>query len=63
MASGSGQTQPVTQPLETDKDLHDFASIIQSNLFDLWNVAHSHVVLLAAPASTDGVLGDITIVN
>jgi hypothetical protein len=36
------QSQPIAPPQLSDKDLQQFSAIIQGNLFDLWNEAHTH---------------------
>lgn len=36
------QSQPIAPPQPSDKDLQQFTSIVQANLFELWNNAHTH---------------------
>jgi len=59
------QTAQIVPPLDTDKQLVDFANIIQRNLATLFQAGHVHVgsngVLTAAPTSTQGGIGDILI--
>jgi hypothetical protein len=61
------QARKVTPPISSDGGLVDFSSIVQSNLQQLFGSAHTHVgingVLLSAPASNAGLVGDIVIVN
>lgn len=56
------QRTAVAPPIEGDKDLHDFASVVQSNLEDLFQVAHDHAVRTTVPASNEGAVGDMVIV-
>lgn len=59
------QQKPISPPIETDKKLVDYSSIIQDNLRALFQVGHIHVgsngVLTAAPASNQGSIGDIVV--
>ena len=58
------QQRPVAPPVETDKpDIVEFASVIQSNLEDLYLVSHRHTILTEPPAANDGVAGDIKLVE
>lgn len=57
------QTRPIAPPVQADvESLQDFSSVIQDNLFDLFNAAHDHNTRTTAPASTEGVVGDIVLV-
>lgn len=57
------QKNPVTPPLESDRQLTDFASIIQDNLRQLFQNGHVHLgqngVLTSAPTANDGQPGDV----
>lgn len=59
------QTSPVVPPLDSDKKLIDFASIIQKNLLTLFLSGHFHVgsngILTSFPLSNQGATGDILI--
>lgn len=59
------QQKPVAPPIDTDKKLTDYSSIIQDNLRILFQFGHAHVgsngVLTAAPSKNDGSIGDIVI--
>lgn len=59
------QQKPISPPIDSDKKLVDYSSILQDNLSRLFQVGHSHVgsngVLTAAPASNTGSIGDIAI--
>lgn len=59
------QQKPVSPPLDSDKKLVDYSSIIQDDFAKLFQVAHSHVgsngVLTAAPTTNQGSIGDIVI--
>lgn len=57
------QRRPLAPPIESDKLFRDFTSVIQSNLDDLFNDAHTHSVRTSVPLGTEGVVGDIEIVN
>lgn len=59
------QQQPISPPIETDKKLVDYSSILQNNLRTLFQFGHAHVgtngVLTSAPASNQGSIGDIVV--
>lgn len=59
------QQKPISPPIETDKKLVDYSSIVQDNLRVLFQLGHAHVgsngVLTAAPTSNQGSIGDIVI--
>lgn len=57
------QNRPVVPPSRTDGMLRDFAQIIQKGLSDLYQAAHYHKIVTAAPNANDGSIGDIYIVN
>ena len=58
------QHSPLAPPAETDKEkLEDFTSKIQEGLEALFLDAHSHDIKTAAPASNEGEVGDIALVN
>lgn len=59
------QQKPISPPIETDKKLVDYSSIIQDNLRTLFQAGHTHVgssgVLTTAPTHSQGSIGDIVI--
>jgi len=57
------QTTPVSAPLPTDDKLQVFATVLQQNLFDLFNYAHTHTPTNVVPTNTQGNVGDISIVQ
>ena len=58
------QPQPVSPPLPEDKDnLLDFAAILQDNFRELFQVAHQHIIKTTIPASNEGNVGDIALVE
>lgn len=57
------QSTPISTPLPTDENLQVYSATIQANLFDLFNYAHQHALLTAAPTSTQGTVGDIALVQ
>ncbi len=58
------QPNPISPPREVDREtLTDFSSILQGNLEELFELAHSHKVLLADPLATNGAIGDIQLVD
>lgn len=58
------QKRPVVPPLTTDRNsLSDFAHIIQDNLLELHEAGHEHTVLTEDPATNDGMIQDIKIVD
>ena len=57
------QRTEVAPPLKNDKELLDFASVVQSNLADLFDVAHEHSLRTTVPTSSEGSVGDLVLVN
>lgn len=57
------QRQEVAPPMEQDAQFQDFASVIQSNLVDLFQVAHDHPIRTSVPTNSDGNIGDIIVVQ
>jgi len=55
------QASPVVPPRPTDRLLKDFSQIIQGNLLTLFQNAHVHKVVSAAPTAQDGLVGDLYI--
>jgi hypothetical protein len=58
-----GQGQPVVPPQASDRMLRDFAQIIDGNLKVLFQAAHVHKVVTAAPTMRDGEVGDIYLLD
>ena len=52
------QRTEVAPPLQTDKQLLDFASVVQSNFSDLYEDAHSHTPRTTVPSAEEGSIGD-----
>ena len=51
-------------PRPEDKEtLDDFASILQDNLGELFQAGHNHAVRTTVPASNEGSVGDIFLVE
>jgi hypothetical protein len=57
------QRRPLAPPLETDKLFRDYTSVIQSNFDDIFNDAHTHPLRTSIPLATEGIIGDIVLVN
>lgn len=57
------QNNPVSPPLPDDKTFADFSEVIQRNLADLFDLAHSHDVSSAIPSANEGTPGDIKLVK
>ncbi len=56
------QQFPLSMPLSADKEtLKDFSSIIQRNLADLFDAAHSHSTRTSLPARGEGSTGDMVL--
>ena len=53
----------VAPPLAEDKEFQDFASVVQNNFVDLFQVAHDHPLHTSAPTTSEGNIGDIQLVN
>lgn len=53
------QTPPVVPPVTGDKGLKNFAQVIQSSFYALYQAAHIHRVITVAPSPNDGTVGDI----
>lgn len=49
--------RPLAPPTQ---ELTDFTVSIQQNLEEAFQIAHDHRVKTAAPAATDGSIGDVT---
>ena len=52
------QRTEIAPPLPTDKQLLDFAAVVQSNFQDLYEDAHSHTPRTTVPGATEGSVGD-----
>lgn len=59
----SEQRLTVSPPSTKDEGLQDYSSVIQQNFEDIFEVGHSHDLLGQLPNETDGVIGDIQLVN
>jgi len=58
------QSQPISPPLNVDKEsLSDYSAILQDNFTQLFQIAHRHKILTSAPASNEGNVGDIFLVE
>lgn len=58
------QSKPLSPPLENDKEtLIDYSAIIQDNFQQLLQIAHRHKILTAAPATNEGNVSDVFLVN
>lgn len=57
------QRTVLAPPLAGDKELTDFTSVVQSNLDDLHQLAHTHAIKNYAPSNTEGNIGDMVPVN
>ena len=57
------QRVEVAPPLVEDKEFQDFASVVQNNFVDLFQVAHDHPLHTAAPTASEGTIGDIQLVD
>lgn len=57
------QTQPVVPPTLSDVRLSDFSQIIDKNLITLFQAAHVHKIVTAAPSANDGNVGDIYLLD
>jgi hypothetical protein len=59
------QPRQVVPPIIEDKQLQDFASVIQSDFAALFQAGHTHVgkngVRTSFPASNEGMVGDIVL--
>lgn len=53
------QASKVVPPLPSDVTLSNFSQIIQSNMQALFQAAHVHKLITAAPKANDGNVGDI----
>jgi hypothetical protein len=61
---GLTQPRPVAPPTEKDKEtLKDYTSVVQSNLEELFLFSHTHTTVTTIPADSDGVVGDIKLVE
>ena len=47
------QRTEIAPPLPTDKQLLDFAAVVQSNFQDLYEDAHSHTPRTTVPGATE----------
>jgi len=58
------QHSPVSPPRPEDEDsLLDYSAILQDNFAQLFQLAHRHTVRTTAPASNEGNVGDIFLVE
>lgn len=57
------QQRPIAQPGDADKTLGVYTTVLQGNLEQLFGYAHEHMLKTAAPADSDGTVGDITLVE
>lgn len=58
------QREKMAPPRPEDKEtLDDYSSIIQDNLGDLFQAAHNHTLRTTVPASNEGNVGDIFLVE
>lgn len=58
------QEQPVSPPRPGDEEtLDDYSAILQDNFSQLFQDAHIHSVRSTAPASNEGEVGDIFLVE
>ena len=57
------QKAPVVPPLPSDTTLTAYTTNIRRDVEDLYLNAHTHNVLTANPAPSDGTIGDIKIVS
>lgn len=57
------QKAPVVPPMPSDTNLLAYTTNIRRDVEDLYLNAHTHNVLTANPAATDGSIGDIKIVS
>ena len=56
------QQQPISPPRPEDSELlNDFASILQDNFMQLFEIAHRHTIRTTAPAINEGNVGDIVL--
>lgn len=51
--------RPVVPPVDSDKNLANFTSVLRYNLDELYDVAHNHEIRSAAPTADEGSIGDI----
>jgi hypothetical protein len=58
------QAQPVSPPLETDKEtLDDYSSVLQDNFKQLFQIAHRHTLRTTVPAANEGNVTDVFLVE
>jgi hypothetical protein len=58
------QQQPVSPPRPEDRDtLNDYSAIFQDNFVQLFEIAHRHTIRSTAPASNEGNVTDIFLVE
>lgn len=58
------QSKPISPPRPEDVDiLDDYSSILQDNFVQLFELAHRHNVRTTVPASNEGNVGDIFLVE
>lgn len=60
---GLTQDQPLASPAQYRPDWADFFAVLQNNLLKLHEAAHLHGIRTSAPASSDGQIGDIILVD
>ena len=57
------QSQPIVPPQPSDKNLRDFAQIIQLNMAALFLASHVHKIVTTDPLPKTGNIGDIYLVD
>jgi hypothetical protein len=58
------QEQPISPPRLEDRDtLNDYSAVLQDNYQQLFQVAHRHSIRTTAPASNEGNITDIILVE
>lgn len=57
------QDKKVVPPIKSDVTLQNFSQVIQNSLAALYQAAHVHKIVTAAPGANDGAIGDIYIVT
>lgn len=58
------QVHPLSPPRPEDQEtLADYSSVLQDNFSQLFQIAHRHTLRTTAPASNEGNVGDIFLVE
>lgn len=58
------QKRYVSAPITGDREsLSDFSSVVQDNLADIYDLAHTHDIRTTAPEANEGMTGDIVLVE